>query len=239
MKSYSAKTLGFLALTCMTFLTPSLALGEENETKTDNQKNRKKKVVSSQGVKEEVNESESNRQDKKFQLTATLTGGGLGTIRGISAGYFYHPNLIFGIRGENQNRLNFDSFSSETKSYGVFAKTFFDNSFYVNYGLSFNTSEFKVDENKSFFGFPSSSSNDSQVTYSRYEKWQHSGIDLSIGNQWQWEHFTLGTDWIGYYKSFQSSRKEYKEEGVPLKSYQIYFNRDHLRALVFYLGSSF
>jgi hypothetical protein len=33
----------------------------------------------------------------------------------------------------------------------------------------------------------------------------NTGIDLHVGNQWQWDGFTMGCDWVGYFLSLSTS----------------------------------
>lgn len=240
MLSSSLKTVSFFVMTYLTLMTSGVA-SSANKENAGSESNRKTKTITSQEKKTNDNESDSefHRRDKKFQLTFTLLGGGLGTIGGANAGYFLSPNQLFGIRWEKHEYLNVSYFSGVTKSYGIYGKTFFGNSFYVNYGLSKNYSEFRLKKARYSLRDLLTNNVSRDLTYIRNEKWEHSGIDLSIGNQWQWEHFTLGADWVGFYQSFASSRKEYYENERDQENHDALFLRDHIRGLVFYIGSSF
>jgi hypothetical protein len=180
--------------------------------------------------------SEDNREDKKYLITATPLGIGLGFITGITGGYYLNPHTIVGGRIENHSLdlkiYGYEFFSAQTKSAGGFVKYFMGNSFYIDAGLSANITEFTVKN----IGYTSEKG---FYEYRQHEKWQHGGLDLAIGNQWQWEHFTLGTDWIGIYQPLTQKQVEYENTAVGDDVQNIKLGVNHARILAFYLGMSF
>ena len=66
-------------------------------------------------------------------------------------------------------------------------KKFLSNSFYINPGLYYRSQE--------FITLKSMNSNGDY----NYAKEEHNdvGFDFRIGNQWQWDNFTMGCDWVG------------------------------------------
>ena len=63
------------------------------------------------------------------------------------------------------------------------------------------------------------------------------GTGFRFGNEWQWEHFTMGCDWFGLnYKTIEINHKEQSlgpiETHAPMKALTMTF-------LSFYLGYSF
>lgn len=181
-------------------------------------------------------ESEKNRDGKTFQVTGTLLGVGLGSISGITTGLFLNENLMLTLRAEQHifqfDFLGLDLYSTHSRLYGVGAKKFFGNSFYLDGALLTGFSESRQTQYRYQSGIGSYEAR-------TYEKWQHSGVQLAIGNQWQWEYFTLGTDWIGYYAPLQKTRVEYDQDEGYEDLNSSSFSPGHLRILAFYLGASF
>lgn len=80
------------------------------------------------------------------------------------------------------------------------------------------------------------------------KSYNEQGAELFIGNQWQWQHFTIGYDWIGFYAPMAQQNKqsdvEKSENGRPFvadysaepKSIE---KTGYLRLLSFYLGFTF
>jgi hypothetical protein len=125
--------------------------------------------------------SEEGRVNKKYELSLQ-TGGDyrfFGTQ--ISGMYFLDPNNLVGFKigtgssGE-QNQTNISA------QY----KHFYNNSFYIA-GETFylNTTEDIDGYWGDFFNLHS------------YASYSSLGAGVRIGNQWTWENFTLGCDWVG------------------------------------------
>lgn len=70
-------------------------------------------------------------------------------------------------------------------------KHFFGNSFYLTTALAMRK-----------FGFVAEGFllNDDSYTTIRHTV-SSAGVDVVIGNQWQWNHMTIGCDWIGIFNS--------------------------------------
>ena len=75
----------------------------------------------------------------------------------------------------------------KTNSVGIHAKKFMSNSFYINGGIDYTTMKYDND-----YIFTTSSIKDAYG-------FEANMISASfvIGNQWQWDTFTLGCDWVG------------------------------------------
>ena len=182
-------------------------------------------------------ENKTHREDKRYAITATPIGIGAGLIAGLNAGYYVEPDLILGAKIENHtvslNILGMDLYKANTKRAGVFGKYFFGKSFYLDGGLVGNIAEYTAN------GVGLDSSN-GLFEIRQYEKWHHGGIDLAIGNQWHWDHFTLGADWIGLYQPLVKQQVK-DENDSPSEEYMedIPVNLGHVRILAFHLGLSF
>lgn len=138
-------------------------------------------------------ESASNRVNKKFSLMLSAGIGFGDQGNGILGGYFLDPNSI--IEAEyftseddskedvlNGYKYSSTNFKQETDSLNVSLKYFLANSFYIKPGLFYV--DYRYVTKGYFFG-------DADI------KRKDLGMSFSIGNQWQWQNFTLGCDWFG------------------------------------------
>ena len=134
----------------------------------------------------EKNSSRENRKNKKYNVSI-----GAGKELGINAGitgelsYFYDQSSILFFKYtkvDDDYRLGFDN-SAITK---LGTKQFFGNSLYYKvsgYYLSSDTKHFENTDNSQIKAVKS--------TFSEL------GASVSIGNQWHWDNFTIGADWVG------------------------------------------
>lgn len=191
-----------------------------------------------------------NRLNKKISIVAQLFGAEsytLGNTTGIKASYFLNRNSQLGLSFDSvkndryQERFLFINSYSSTGVELSF-KQFFGNSFYLTSGVRHQNI--------------SISDSDRSIFYEdEYYAWEAKGTRtsalLAIGNQWQWENFTMGVDWIGLGLPFASSYKEKAlSNGAELSSSPGYrneieqikkenFKENYALALRFYLGASF
>jgi hypothetical protein len=189
-------------------------------------------------------ESEDNRADKRFMVTGQLVGYGPSAASTIGAniGYYINPNFVVLVEGmkniypdaEDFNSIKYDKRdSSEGGSYGAHLKFFLGNSFYVRGGV--DQREFRYRYNDDTAG--NSSGFDSKSL----------AVSASIGNQWQWENFTLGCDWLGIVRPITTTfTNEYVDQASAGSIARSKFQeqRDLVRGkepifLRFYLGASF
>lgn len=146
--------------------------------------------------------SEANRIDKKFDIHYTLVGvdANSAMAQGFTVGYFIDRNkqvlaevksgkgAVTRYRYESYNGVSKEwSTDAQIKQVGVHYKHFVGNSFYYRAGGDYRTVDYKYDLGGSFY---------SDVSSSAFKSTAIIG-SLVIGNQWQWENFTLGCDWIG------------------------------------------
>lgn len=119
---------------------------------------------------------------------------------------------------------------------------FFGNSFYLSTGVRHQNISVS-DSDRSIF------------LEDDYYTWEAEGTRtsalLAIGNQWQWENYTMGVDWIGFGLPFASNAKEKAlTNGTDLSSKSANRNlieqikkenfKDTYAVLLrFYLGASF
>lgn len=196
------------------------------------------KEVDGKKIKAElVNDSVSNRIDKKFTFNISLTGIEFSAnSAALELGYFIDSNNIINARYTELKGMtiyDYDDDISEDHwdrdrdghviSLGL--KTFVSNSFYIKPEI-YN----RVQEDVHYV----SSSYSSEFGWTNYytdrETINDVGLSFKIGNQWQWDKFTMGCDWFGFNRTItkikKSSRRTRNED-------------NHIALLNFYLGASF
>lgn len=172
--------------------------------------------------------SEENRKDLKYQTTLTFVGAEYGSNSPltVSAGIFLNPNNIISLRYSNLNKS--DGYEVEKlRAITLGYRHFLGNSFNIMPTAYWRRT--KVDNNE-----PSNSIFFGRNPHFIYED---VGAGLRVGNEWQWEHLTMGCDWIGLNMAFKVLNKDEKQR-------TLFDNTDlkkavNLTALSFYLGYSF
>lgn len=194
--------------------------------------------------------SEANRIDKKFDIHYTLVGVDANSFvaQGLTVGYFLDRNkqVLAEVKSGKGavTRYRYESYNSVTKEWstdaqikqvGVHYKHFVGNSFYYRVGGDYRTVDYKYDLSGSFYGDVSSSEFKSTAIIG----------SLVIGNQWQWENFTLGCDWIGlaapltYSITGDKTPTSASEKADFDSDKKLYVTDSSGVLLRFYLGASF
>lgn len=208
----------FIMVFCLS--TSMVALGEPNKEEKSAEEKKSAEKFSEEALKDKtqkpssakkkrgkrtiVTESEDEpstalRANKKFMITTSLLGYDYsGKPLETSAGYFMNPDIVLGVRHQRIfSPLSPISFTDhpffEASSIAFFGKKFFGNSFNVSGGVFYGTVE------KNSFVYESPAGTKECQNYLCESKLRYSEIRsfLAIGNQWQWEYFTLGCDWLG------------------------------------------
>ncbi|MFN7454198.1 MAG: hypothetical protein ACK5RO_06010 [Pseudobdellovibrionaceae bacterium] len=199
------------------------------------------------------NSSEANRMNKNGTILVNLVGVGPGGAggTGLAGGLHLDRNklLLAEIRGGKgaitrsySSSNGFESTSGESEStinqIGLHYKQFVGNSFYFRMGGDYSQVDFKYD-----FDMAGSSSSDFK---SKFEG-EALHANFTIGNQWQWENFTLGCDWVGLASPVYSKVKSQSLTGNPLAQDRQDFEDDKKMLLTggsavllrLYLGATF
>jgi len=163
--------------------------------------------------------SEHNRMDKQYSLNLVALGFGpsVATSSGVNAGLFLDRNNLLELEYVSGRPLtidwgnSYDHLDSKTSSFGVHLKHFAGNSFYVRGGLDYRMADYDYTYNYSSTDKGESKFNGDSIA-----------ATVIIGNQWQWQNFTLGCDWIGVALPITSQVKS--ESVVGDKPY--YFEKD-------------
>ncbi len=182
--------------------------------------------------------SQTRRQDKKWFVTGQAVGIGPipgTTTSGFAFGYFINPDLILSAEavGGNSSGTFFDFFSNRKLRYnsaGMHLKNFLSTNFYIKGGVDYN--RFSEDYSSLFFGASSHG----------FESEFYSGA-IAIGNQWQFSHFTIGCDWVGYTLPISSKITSEYYSSASEKTYleddeSRYTKMGGAEGLRFYLGFS-
>ncbi len=198
------------------------------------------------------------RKDLKY--TVTLQPVGFGPIpefsQGINIGYFLNPNSILqleytsshtpfqtpaysGANGYGSSTSSQRWYSSlRGYSLGIHLKQFFGNSFYVNGGVDYRN----LSRNNDYEDLTNTSQSFS-VGFSGTSV----AAAISLGNQWQFSHFTIGCDWIGVSVPFshtvqnESTVGPVSDDGFSARQTDEsrYLSMPSIQVLRLYAGASF
>lgn len=183
--------------------------------------------------------SEQSRLDKSYQVNAQVFGVGpsLASVSGVQFGIFIDPNslVLFEVTSGSSSASNFAStYKIKASSIGIHYKHFVSNSFYWRGGMDYRTAT--VDYEDTWFTAGNLRSFDGTSF----------ALNFQIGNQWQWENFTMGVDWVGYSLPVTSSvgsekfdRTSNYERTTIKNDEDSFLKNSHLNLLRLYLGMSF
>lgn len=229
----------------LVMLTVGLSVWAQAEPKLEDSHGQKYLIMPKVLMIEE-DSSQFHRVDKNYQATVLLVGVGpsIATTYGVQLGKYLDLNnvLIFeATTGTN----NWNSTSStgtygrvrdlSATSLGLHYKHFSGNSFYFRVGADYRTLKYKstftnLDQSRDITSFDGDSV----------------AMNLQIGNQWQWESFTLGCDWVGYSLPVTSTIKNMQvvsssdyEKKWAKEDADMYITKGNLNLLRFYMGASF
>lgn len=194
--------------------------------------------------------SEYNRINKSFSFTAQLLGSGPNPVsaQGLGFSFFMDRNsmILFDITKGQVNGYNAFSSSSilnannktKSQSFGIHYKQFVSNTFYFRTGMDIRSLSYSYTYSSILF---------SETSNNRYSfDSESTSLNFAIGNQWQFETFTLGCDWFGVVVPIGA-----KFSNVVYNTDNAYSQRDleedqnrlvkdnNLQLLRFYLGATF
>ncbi len=183
-----------LALLALAFAPPALAAP----------KKKAKKAAPAEAAASRGRTSADERKDKSVTVALDF-GFTMMPTAGIRGEYFATDDntavLVIGTGNVELGGFKASKTLIETRF-----KHFFGTSFYVDGGLGMELWDVTygvVKEGGSIFD---EASLDGTVT--------NIGAEVHVGNQWQWDGFTLGCDWVGYFFQVTSSFAPGKAEGL-------------------------
>lgn len=165
----------YVLVTCLTFMAAVSAKAAPTENVT---------LVSRTSILEDS--SEHRRMGKDYLLTWQLVGFAVAPIpsAGINLGMYLNRNSIVQLEF-SKGTLPYFFFNLNATTIGANYKHFFGNSFYTKLG----------------FDYRSISVSDIDLLYTKQSgpigETETIVGNAAIGNQWQWQNFTMGCDWIG------------------------------------------
>ena len=132
--------------------------------------------------------SSENRKNLTFQGTIDLIGWqyiAAGTTT-LSAGYFINPENILLVNYYNLNRERENTSADKLRAVSVGLRHFVGNSFNYTPNIYYrrSTSDLYIEGSRTVITGPNI-------------KYEDVGVGINIGNEWQWENFTMGCDWFG------------------------------------------
>lgn len=130
------------------------------------------------------NSSAHARMGKNYYLGAEIGSIPFST-QGVVVGYYLKPDFI--LEGA-YDRFAYNSTTVDVEITNIQArsKKFWGNSFYTSHGLGYRTAKLDV----KVLGESASATISSL------------GLDLGIGNRWQWDRFSIGIDWYDLFIPF-------------------------------------
>jgi hypothetical protein len=138
---------------------------------------------------------QKNREGKKAYAAYEMIGLTMMPVGGLRLGYFVNPNLVAEV-SYLTGGAKIGSFESKKQLMEAKAKYFFGNSFYADGGLAHESWDVK---------YAVLNSGTSLETSNLSGKVGNTGVDFHVGNQWQWDGFTLGCDWVGYFLNLSTA----------------------------------
>lgn len=148
-------------------------------------------------------DSSSNRSNKSAYVAYDAIGLTLMPVAGPRLGYFVSKDFV-AEAGFATGDAKLGDFEANKKIIEIKAKKFFGNSFYIDGGLGYETWDV------SYSVIADTGSDTRNLSGSV----QNTGIAMHLGNQWQWDGFTMGCDWVGYFMSLNTATSFSSESGV-------------------------
>lgn len=130
--------------------------------------------------------SEHRRMKKDYLLTGQLTGFAVAPIpaAGVNLGMYLNRNSIVQLEF-SKGTLPYFFFNLNATTIGANYKHFFGNSFYTKLGVDYRS--ISISDIDLLYTKQSGTIGEAETIVG----------NAAIGNQWQWENFTMGCDWIG------------------------------------------
>ena len=174
-----------------------------------------KRKVTDEEQKEEENddltksisgESELNRVGKQFGLHFNAFGsdGGDGNSMGFIVSNFLTSHSLLELNVASSQDKSFRDKDLESRLIHQLATLrltqFYGNSFFVSYGLGVRRFQGSLNFTEKKLVIVGDAGEWRTNNYEFYKvKQQDMGVEIALGNRWQWQNFSMGIDWIGLY----------------------------------------
>ncbi|MGE0173788.1 MAG: hypothetical protein AB7T49_13405 [Oligoflexales bacterium] len=171
------------------------------------------------------------RKDKTAYIAWEAVGLTFTPVMGIRAAYFITPDLLAEIAYAGSGTTDIKKNLFEIKG-----KYFLANSFYIDGGLGWEYWSAAYDVTAPDYTEPVELSGTTQTF----------GAEVHIGNQWQWEHFTMGCDWVGAFAAIvttssfeENSFVDQEDKKAEEEEFKDLTTGSSMHAVRLYLGTSF
>lgn len=201
-------------------------------------------------------ESARNRIGKHFGLHLNAFGseGGNGNSIGLIFSSFLTSNSLLELNIAGSQNTSFRDKNLESRLTHQLATLrltqFYGNSFFVTYGVGVRRFQGAINFTESKQVIFGDASQQQKNKYDFYKvKQQDMGVEIALGNRWQWQNFSMGFDWLGLYLpvyKFVADRQ--RDANPPTASAKTadeavddldFKRRWGLEGLRFHLGSTF
>ena len=145
------------------------------------------------------------RQGRTFAIHGEPIGfsGGIGNESGVIGSYYFTSNQLFELGAsmpylfDRPEGYEHDGIYRNIKKYYAALRltNFWDNSFYTTQGIGYRSVKMKL------YGLADETTADgggAKKIFYEHER-QDIGVDIAIGNRWQWRRASFGVDWLGLY----------------------------------------
>lgn len=177
---------------------------------------------------EKPDESKYNREKKQYQIAVGFLGMEyIGSPLTLSLGYYLNPNSLLLLRYSSYNGNDVDDRAAQKlRATTLGFRQFFGNSFNVMPTLYYrrNTADYFKEGTMTIIG-------PTNLVY------EDIGMGFRVGNEWQWDNFTMGCDWFGINRTIKELNK--KESGLGVINDITLQKAVTITALSFYIGYSF
>jgi hypothetical protein len=158
-----------------------------------------------QDTSSETNASQANRGVGRATILVQPIGFGQGIQNALRLEYSQPGDMRIGLLLQQGTELSdlFDTFQAYSTTAALYIKRYAGNSFYFELGAAAH--ERNVRTKDYTYDFRSDGSFGAVYYDEEDYRKQDIGLQLGLGNQWQWEHFTLGCEWVGAYVPIQAT----------------------------------
>lgn len=227
--------------TKLMFVLMGLSLGLTSYAAPKSVKIKSKKKIKRAPIKVDAS-SMALREGKKYSFNGSLAGITHNSVsQSVEGAYhlnrdlqitFQYSHLESGIATYDEgkysdNELDVWKRNGKGTSLSAGAKKFYGNSFYAKAEGYYRNQDHI---NKTGSKVKPGTKNEWVVVYKETGRIEDIGISLKVGNQWQWQDFTVGVDWIGLNRSITTISKRGTIEDDDMNS---------LNLANIYLGASF
>ncbi|CBW27084.1 putative exported protein [Halobacteriovorax marinus SJ] len=187
-------------------------------------------------IHKRLNSSLISRESKNYEILSGVGVDSRGTFIQVTGGKYLNDSAILELSLSKFNDVDYEGAYVQSTKGSLYRidlgiKKFASNSFYAKGGIGYTRGKAESTLYRWSYDYYGNFSD-----YSETKKTEYSALSFEgeIGNQWQWDSFTLGVSWIGY-----SSMALNLSGGNQNDSLDLINSKGALRLLNLQLGMSF